>query len=140
MINWSELARQCKIEGSNKGQIAKAIAQSNGVSLSRLMKSVRRKSSRKSKARLPGNEVSIPTMPTTAAIRADIDNLLDTGELYLGEPCCPFPLVKSRVVDGSVQKTTSVVYGRKIPLVEVRKNLLKKQEKFMHLLSDEEGI
>lgn len=45
--------------------------------------------------------------------------------------------MRSRVVDGVVEKKTSVVYGRKIPLTEVRAKLLQKQEKYMHLLSDE---
>ena len=36
LVNWSELARQCNIEGKNKGQIAKAVAKSSGVPASRL--------------------------------------------------------------------------------------------------------
>lgn len=136
-INWSELARQCNIEGSNKGQIAKVIAEKNGIPMARL-NSNRKKSNRTSKAKLPGNEVSIPSMPTNSAIKADISILIETGELTLGEPCTPFPIVKSKVVDGVVEKKTSLVYGRKIPLIEVRKKLIQRQEKFMRLLSDDE--
>lgn len=56
----------------------------------------------------------------------------------MGEPCTPFTLVKNKVVDGVVEKKTSLVYGRKIPLVDIRIKLLQKQEKFMRLLSEEE--
>lgn len=35
VVNCSELAKQCGIEGKNKGQIAKIIAQNNGVAISR---------------------------------------------------------------------------------------------------------
>lgn len=134
IINWSELARQCQIQGKNRGQIAKSIAEKNGVPASRLT-SIRKKACRRYKAKLPGKEVSVPCMPTPALIKADINSLIETGQLHLGEPCSPFTLVKS---DGVVEHKKSVVYGRKIPLSEIRRNLITKQEKFMHLLRDEE--
>lgn len=137
VVNWTKLARQCNIEGSNKGQIAKVIAEKNGIPASRLS-STRKPSSRLSKGKLPGKSVSIPAMPTTAVIKQDINSLIETGELWLGEPCSPFTLIKSSVVDGVVEHKNSVVYGRKIPLTELRRKLICKQEKFMRLLSDEE--
>jgi hypothetical protein len=85
-INWSELARQCNINGGNKGQIAKAIAQKNGVPLSRL-DSKRRKSDRVSKKKLPGNEISIPSLPTLTAIREDISVMIEKGELIQFHHC-----------------------------------------------------
>jgi hypothetical protein len=79
----------------------------------------------------------MPCLPTTSSIKHDINTMLETGVLSLGEPCTPFSIVRSRVADGVVQKKTIVVYGRKIPLSEIRAKLLQKQEKYMHLLSDE---
>ena len=137
IITCSELARQCQIQGKNKGQLAKSIAEKNGVPASRL-NSNRRKCCRLSKAKLPGNEISVPTIPTTAMIKADIYTLIETGELYLGEPCSPFTLVKSSIIDGVIQHKETVAYGRKIPLSEIRTKLFTKQERFMYLLKDEE--
>ncbi len=59
--------------------------------------------------------------------------MLDSGKLTLGEPCSPFPLVKSTVINGNLESTT-----RKHPLLELRKRILAKQEKFMHMLTDQQ--
>ena len=77
-------------------------------------------------------------MPTLNLLKDDIKELLDSGKLTLGEPCTPFALVKSRVVNGNLETTTSQVYGRKHPLLELRKRLLAKQEKFMRMLTDQQ--
>ena len=137
IINWTQLAGECKIEGKNRGQIAKVIAEECGVPASRLV-SNRKKSSRRSKAKLPGNEVSMPCLPTTNIIKEEINSLIETGQLRLGEPCAPYTLIKSSVVEGVVERTNSIVYGRKIPLTEIRNKLNRKHEKFMHLLGDDE--
>ncbi len=68
----------------------------------------------------------------------DIKDLLDSGKLTLGEPCSPFPLVRSTVVNGHLVSTTSQVYGRKHPLLELRKRQLAKHEKFMRMLTDQQ--
>ncbi len=65
--------------------------------------------------------------------------MIDAGELNLGEPCAPYILNKSSVnEEGQIVTDTTEVYGRKIELVEIRKSLLKRHEKYMHLQSDEE--
>ncbi len=78
-------------------------------------------------------------MPTEASLKKDIQNLIDTGELYLGEPCAPYILTKSRVSEeGQLVTDTTEVYGSRIELVEIRKSLLKRHENnYMHLQSDE---
>ncbi len=115
----------------------KEIAQEIGIDLTKYEQEKSFKL-RSSKAKLPGNEISVPSMPTLNLLRDDIKVLFDSGKLTLGEPCTPFALVKSRVVDGNLESTTSQVYGRKHPLLELRKRLLVKQEKFMRLLTDQE--
>ena len=138
VINWTEIGRQCNIESKNKGQVAKSIiAENSGIPSARLC-SNRKKSSRRSMAKLPGKEVSMPSMPSLPSLKSSINALIDSGELSLGELCCPFTLEKGKVVAGAIEKSSSMVYGRKIPLLEIRKKLIQKQEKFMHLLSDEE--
>ena len=61
-----------------------------------------------------------------------------TGKFTLGEPCCPYTIEKYTSRDGQLVKESSDVYGRIIPLLEVRQRLLKRQEKFMRLLKNEE--
>ena len=66
-------------------------------------------------------------MPTEASLKTDIQNLIDTGECNLGEPCAPYILTKSSVnEEGQIVTDTTEVYGRKISLVEIRKSLLKR--------------
>ena len=77
-------------------------------------------------------------MPTVASLKEDVSQLLETGKLSMGEPCSPYTIVKSSVHDGKLENTTSQVYGRKIPLLEIRERILKKHEKFMYLYSDEQ--
>ena len=56
----------------------------------------------------------------------------------MGESCSPYTIVKSSVHDGKLENVTLKVYGRKIPLLEIRKRILKKHEKFMYLYSDKQ--
>ncbi len=134
---WSELGRQCDMTMKNRGQLVKEIAEQSGIDVSKYGKT-KSCNVRSSKAKLPGKEISIPSMPTVALLKDDIKELLDSGKLTLGEPCSPFPLVKSTVNNGNLETTTSQVYGRKHPLLELRKRLLAKQEKFMRILTDQQ--
>ena len=59
-----------------------------------------------------------------------------TGKLTLGEPCCPYTIEAYSTKDGSLVRESRDVYGRMIPLTEVRERLLKRQEKFMRLQND----
>lgn len=136
LINWTELARQCEIEGRNKGQIAKTIAQQSGIDMSRFSGKQKHSTKRPCRAKLPGNEISMPCMPTTSSIRESIAELFDSGKLRLGEPCAPFSLLKCIVKDGQINKQTTVVHGRKVPLLELQEKLLLKHEPYMRLLAD----
>ena len=138
VLNWSVIARQCNLPGTNAGQKVKELATECGIDLSQY-KQMKSSVVRSSKCKLPGNEISVPSMPTEASLKKDIQNLIDTGELNLGEPCAPYILTKSSVnEEGQIVTDTTEVYGRKISLVEIRKSLLKRHEKYMRLQSDEE--
>ena len=93
---------------------------------------------RRSKAKLPGNEISIPSLPTVHALKASINDFLEKGTLSLGEACTPYTLIKSSVVDGEITNVMQEVCGRKISLMEIRKKLLEKHAKFMRLQTDDE--
>ena len=138
VLNWSVIARQCNLPGTNAGQKVKELATECGIDLSQY-KQMKSSVVRSSKCKLPGNEISVPSMPTEASLKKDIQNLIDTGEFNLGEPCAPYILTKSSVnEEGQIVTDTTEVYGRKISLAEIGKSLLKRHEKYMRLQSDEE--
>ena len=135
IINWSAMARKYEIPQKNGGQILKEIAQKHNIDVAKLD---RRQNTtprvRRKKCRLPGGEVSGPTLPPKQLIVEDKKQLIASGELSIGEPCAPYKLMKSIVTsEGDIQMKSVEICGRKIPLVELRSRLLKKQEIYMHL-------
>ena len=52
---------------------------------------------RRKKKKLPGGEISTPTLPTPAAITAQKKELIACGKLSIGEPCSPYTITKSIV-------------------------------------------
>ena len=137
-INWSAMARKYEIPQKNGGQILKETAQKHNIDVSKLdhrqntTPRVRRR-----KCRLPGGEVSGPTLPPKQVIVEDKKQLIASGELSIGEPCAPYKLMKSTITSaGDIQMKSVEICGRKIPLVDLRYRLLKKQEVYMHLSTD----
>ena len=59
--------------------------------------------------------------------------MVNTGHLLAGEPCLPYTLKQFCIENGEVVEKKLVVDGRKIPLTELCKKLLKAHEKFMRL-------
>ncbi len=60
------------------------------------------------------------------------------GQLSLGVPCAPFTLTRYTVVNGKLTKQDKIINGRKFPLKELREKMLKKQEQYMRLSTDNE--
>jgi len=52
-------------------------------------------------------------------IKEDWDNMIKEGELTLGEPCYPHTLIRYTVKEGELHRTETVVYGRKIPFLDL---------------------
>ena len=65
--------------------------------------------------------------------------MISDGQLNVGEPCAPFTITQFRITAaGTLHEQQITVEGRKISLLDTRKQLLRQQEKYMHLLSDEQ--
>lgn len=64
--------------------------------------------------------------------------MIENCELTLGEPCYPHKLIRYTVYNGELKQTETTVYGRKIPLLELREKLLEKHLPFMYLHTDEQ--
>lgn len=138
-INWSAMARQYNIPSKNAGQVLKETANKHGINTTILDQRSNTPRIRRHKCRLPGGEISIPCLPTVDSVKEEQRQLVLSGELSIGEPCAPFSLTKSIITkDGKVEFTSVEICGRKIPLNELRATILKRQEKFMYLYSDED--
>ena len=109
-MNWSELGRQCDIPGSNKGQVAKEIADKMQIID---VENRSKRGPRACKVKLAGNEISIPSLPTVASIKNDINKMVATDQITLGEPCCPYTITKISVVHGKIVRTPCEIQGRK---------------------------
>ena len=82
---------------------------------------------------MPGQEISMLTLPTVNRVKQERDDLIQDGEILLGEPCAPYTLTRWTVNKREVEENNIEVYGS-----DVRKKLLEAQEELMHLETDEQ--
>ena len=136
------MAEKHGITGPNRGQICKEYAIENtSTDLSQLTfvtPLTPKRRQRVSRKRLSGGEVSSPVPPTCYVVKKTWNDMIENGILSLGLPCVPFTLTRLVVREGSLHEDEIPVYGRKIPLFELRKMFLQRQEKWMRLSMDEE--
>ena len=136
-LNWQKFAREHGITGGNAGQVAKEFARKSGVNTERLDgRSTDTPHQRVRRRKLLGGEISAPCTPTSDEVRSEWKKLVE-GEISLSSPCVLY-MVKYTAKDGELDRTEVTVVGRKFPLLEVRKNLLSKHEKYMRLSTDTE--
>ena len=137
-MNWTQLATEFNIPGSNRGQVAKEFAKENSIDTSQLDQRPVSQRLRARKLRMPGGEVSVSAHQTADRIKNDWDKMIKNGTLLLGEPCYPQTLINYTLKQGELRRSESTVYGRKVQALEIRKRLLQKHEQLMHLHSDQE--
>lgn len=94
-INWSDRARKFNVPQKNGGQVLKETAQKDGI----VMQTDSTPRLRRSKTKLLGGEISIPSLPTKEAIVQEKKSLIASGEHSIGEPCLPYTVTKS-IVNG----------------------------------------
>lgn len=137
-INWSLVAREHGIHSKNGGQIVKEFAREIGINTTKLDGRRDGVRMRAKKLKMPGGEISVPCHKSEQSVKDDWSKMITSGQLTLGEPCAPYTLTRCRIVQGCLQETQVEVFGRKIPLLKIRKTLLLKHEKYMRLHSDED--
>ena len=138
-INWSKFAREHNIHGKNGGQIIKEFAQRQGINTFLLDQRPDTPRYRPKRYKLIGQEISSPSLPTVEKVLKERDQMISDGQLNVGEPCAPFTITRFRTTaSGTLYEQEITVEGRKISLLDTRKQLLQQQEKYMHLLSDEQ--
>ncbi len=137
-INWSKFAREHNVPGKNNGQVVKEFAELNGVYTLQLDSRQPGTRMRARKLKMPGKDISVSSHLTPAKLKEDWVRMIQTGELTLGEQCQPCTIQKYTTSNGSVSKSENTVYGRKIPLTDIRQKLIQRHEKYMHLHTDRE--
>ena len=140
-INWSLLARKLNIPGKNAGQVLKEFAIKQGFDTVAMEQknSPMPGRSRRSIKKLPGGEISIPSLPPPSVISSEKKEMIATGKLSLGEPCSPHTVFRSTVTsDGEVKTDEVKIIGRKLSLLEIRRKLLQRHSKYMRLMTDQE--
>ncbi|XP_048583669.1 uncharacterized protein LOC125563042 [Nematostella vectensis] len=149
LINYSALARKYNVTDSsgqvalNGGQIVKEWLVRNGVDVDRF--STKRKNPmdpviRRRKRRGQGGEISIPCEPDKKTLKAQLLQKIHTKEYSIGERIVPRKYEKLILTkDLKIKKVDVYTDGRKMPLANIRRTMLKKQEKFLRGTT-EEGI
>ena len=84
---------------------------------------------RRKKRKGLGGEVSVPCEQTESWLRQKLKEEIKDGVIKVGKLVNPRLLEKYVMKDGVFEKTSFVVEGRKIPLLEIRKDILKQQRK-----------
>ena len=137
-VNWSAIARQHGVPGANRGQIVKEFARKEGIDVSKLDGRQEGERQRARKRRMLGGEISVPCTPTVPKLKKQRQEMIDRGELHLGIPCSPNTVTRTTVKEGQIIQEETQVYGRKIPLLQLRQKILENQSEFMRLESDEQ--
>ena len=53
------------------------------------------------KLKMPGHQVSVPVHRTVEGVKEDWKEMIDVGELTLGEPCYPHTICKFTIHNGN---------------------------------------
>ena len=59
--------------------------------------------------------------------------MIESGRFTLGEPCAPYKLTKYVPLNSVLSPQETTVMACKVHLTDIRKQLLKRQRKYMHL-------
>ena len=113
IIIWSKVARELGITAKNGGQIIKEFVKAKGFDTTRLDKRKEGSRMRARKLRMPGGEISVPCNKTVEMIKSDWADMIQSGELTLGEPSAPHTLTRYAVINGEIQKSEFEVYRRR---------------------------
>ena len=142
----SELARKVHLTNAsgkipeNGGQILKSVLESEGFDLTKFTnanKGRKRRTEndadniRRKKLKLIGGAVSHPTEITNSKLKEQLNQKIEQNEILIGEMIVPKTYKKLSLKNGKVSESTFITCGRKIPLIELKKKMFKKHEKYL---------
>ena len=132
-INWTTIAKEHGITGGNAGQIVKEFAEARQIDLSHINTPKRKPTKRPCKKKLPNFGIAIPSNPPLAKIESEIDSMIKSGRFNLGVECAPHKVTRYVQVNSTLSPQETIIYGRKVPLQQIRQDLLNKHLKYMRL-------
>ena len=128
VVNWTELANRYGVTGGNRGQIVKEYLTNRGVPAAQIKQwnLVRR-----AKLKLPGGEIGFPTHLTISAQKTELQIKIESGDILIGDILPPVQFIKYSIDRNtmSIVETQITIQGRKVPLYDIRKKVLKYHEK-----------
>ena len=83
-------------------------------------------------------DVSVPVEPTNKQIVSQLKEKIVDDTYNIGQLIVPQSYKKNVLINDKLAKETTTTEGRKMDLLDIRKNMLKKQEKYMKLRTDDE--
>lgn len=115
---------------SNAGQVLMEAAKSIGINIT-MFNTEKRVSGRdyiqrvrRARHKLLYKKVSIPASQPTRKLHTEIRRRLNNKDIYVGEKIAPKTYRRNRITStGVLQETDVVVYGRKIPLERIRRQM-----------------
>ena len=88
---------------------------------------------------IPGcHDVSVPVEPTNEQIVSQLKEKIVDGTYNIGQLIVPRSYENNVLINDKLVKKTTTTEGRNMDLLDTRKNMLKKQEKYMKLRTDDE--
>ena len=88
---------------------------------------------------IPGcHDVSVPVEPTNEQIVSQLKEKIVDGTYNIGQLIVPRSYENNVLINDKLVKETTTTEGRNMDLLDTRKNMLKKQEKYMKLRTDDE--
>ena len=116
--------------------MVKEFAAELGLHTSHIATPKRKPTVRPRMKKLPGSEVSIPSIPPIGAVEDQIRSMVSSGRLNIGDECAPYTITKYTLVNNVMTPHDEQVQARKVPLKEIRQKLLRKQVKYMRLIPE----
>ena len=127
-VNWSQLARRCGISKPNGGQMIKEAFKQHGIPAANEPQREKRKQRRRRKT-LPGN-IPFPMQLCPRILKAQLKKEIEKGTILIGEEVVPTQYTSYKVNTGEklITEEKYQVKAQKIPLLEIRRRLLKHHE------------
>ena len=128
-VNWSDLARRQGITEANGGQSIKEFLKSHGIPTA-LKDQQAGRSLRRKRRTLPGG-VPFPMHRHSSVFKEELSKQVQSGDIIEGTPIVPTSITSFSYnsTENEVIETSSTVFARKIPLLDIRKKLLERHEK-----------
>lgn len=126
-INWSQLGLQYGLNVPNRGQIIKEYLAEQGIPAAHIKQCTGR-AQRRQKKRLPGGKISFPMYLPVRKLKGKVAQRIDSGEICIGKETVTTTESRYTTHECELRQENTEVKARKIPLLEIRKRLLEKQE------------